>query len=244
MRVAALYDVHGNLPALEAVLAELESIEHDVILVGGDVSSGPMPGETLETLRALGDRARFIRGNADRELAAGAGPGLSDTWCVAQLTDEQRAFLGGLPLALSIDVDSVGQTLFCHATPRSDEQIVTAETPAERLLPMFDGVAERLIVCGHTHMQFDRAFSGLRLVNAGSVGMPYGEPGAHWALLGPGVELRRTAYDTGRAAERIRASGWPRGQEFAAQNVLTVPTAREAIEFFERVAAVEAEQPD
>jgi putative phosphoesterase len=240
VRVAALYDIHGNLPALESVLRELESVEHDLIVVGGDISAGPMPAETLETLRALGDRAQFVRGNADRELAFGGGSGLSDAWCVAQLSDEQRAFLGGLRQTLTVQVDGLGPTLFCHGSPRSDEDIVTAESPVNRVLPMLKGVMERVVVCGHTHLQFDRTISDVKLVNAGSVGMPYGEPGAHWVLLGPGVDLRRTTYDTAAAAGRIRASGWPRAAEFAAQNVLTVPTAKEAIEFFERIGAVEA----
>jgi diadenosine tetraphosphatase ApaH/serine/threonine PP2A family protein phosphatase len=102
---------------------------------------------------------------------------------------------------------------------------------------VLEAVPERLVVCGHTHMQYDRTISGRRLVNAGSVGMPYGEPGAHWALLGSGVELRRTAYDAERAAAQIRATGWPRANSFAAENVLTVPAAAEAIELFERIAA-------
>jgi predicted phosphodiesterase len=244
MRIAALYDVHGNLPALEAVLTELGSVDHDLILVGGDVATGPMPTQTLGILRGLGG-VRFIRGNADRELATGSATRPGDAWCVAQLSAEQRAFLGGLPQTLSLDVDGVGPALFCHATPRSDEEIVTVETDAARLLPVLEAVPERLVVCGHTHMHYDRRISDTRLVNAGSVGMPYGEPGAHWALLGPGVELRRTAYDAERAAALIRATGWPRADSFAAENVLTVPSAAEAVELFERMAAAQVDaSPD
>ena len=237
MHVAALYDIHGNLPALEVVLAEIERKSPDVILVGGDVSAGPFPSETLEVLRELGERARFIRGNADRYLAAGGRKlGLADAWCAEQLTVEQRRFLDGLPETITLDVDDLSPTLFCHGSPRSDEEMITLATTEARLLPMLEEVEERVVVCGHTHMQFDRTLSGVRIVNAGSVGMPYGTPGAFWALLGPGVELRRTEYDLEPAAGRIRTSAWPLAEEFAAENVLTVPSEQEATEFFERMA--------
>jgi predicted phosphodiesterase len=207
-----------------------------LILVGGDVATGPMPAQTLGILSGLGEPVHFIRGNADRELATGSGTRPGDAWCAAQLTEKQRAFLGGLPQTISLDVEGVGPTLFCHASPRSDEEVVTAETAAAALRPVLEAVPERLVVCGHTHMQYDRTISDTRLVNAGSVGMPYGEPGAHWALLGPAVELRRTAYDAERAAERIRVTGWPQAEIFSAENVLTVPSAAEVLELFERRA--------
>jgi putative phosphoesterase len=195
--VAALYDVHGNLPALEAVLADVPG--DAVILVGGDVTAGPLPAETLERLRGLGDRVRWIRGNADRELTP-SEPGLAPAdvigWVREQHTDEQIAFLHGLPERLELDVDGVGQVLFCHATPQNDTDIFLESTPEEAVAPAFAGVDADLVVCGHTHMQFSREIAGIRVVNAGSVGMPYDdEPGAYWLALGPEVEHRRTAYD-------------------------------------------------
>ena len=236
-RVAVITDIHANLPALEAALADVESARPDLILIGGDVAAGPMPRETLDRLMALGERARFIRGNADREVAAGAAAdaGLAESvrWCADQLTDGQRDFLASLPKVAVLEIEGLGATLFCHGSPRSDEEIITAATPPERLSEMLTGVEQRVVVCGHTHMQFDRVVGDTRVVNAGSVGMPYGEPGAHWALLGPDVALERTAYDLEDAARRIRASGWPGAEEFAEENVLTVPSASEAIEFFE-----------
>ncbi len=232
MRVAALYDVHGNLPALEAVLGELERVDHDLVVVGGDVVAGPWPSEVLQRLRALGDRARFIRGNADREVVhpsppreGGPPPGVMD-YTRDALSEEQLAFLDALPERESLDLDGLGRVLFCHATPRSDEEIVTAITPDERLRRVLEGVEEDVVVCGHTHVQFDRTIDRIRLVNAGSVGMPYErEPGAYWALLGADVELRRTEYDVEAAAEAIRASGWP--EEWP------VATPEDATEFFE-----------
>jgi putative phosphoesterase len=190
MAVATLYDVHGNLPALEAVLAEVP--DDATIVVGGDVcAGGAEPAEVLERLRALGDRVVWIRGNADRELMPGeqglAPPGALEA-TRAKLTDEQIAFLHGNPPTAQID-----RVLFCHATPRNDEDIFTERTPEERLVDIFAGVDADVVVCGHTHMQFDRTIAGKRVVNSGSVGMPYEEePGAYWTL---DLEHRRTAYE-------------------------------------------------
>ena len=199
-RFAALYDVHGNLPALEAVLAEV--VDADLIVVGGDVVGGPFPAETVERLRDLGDRVRWLRGNAERELVeqpppreAGPPPGELERLRAA-LTDEQVDFLYGLPERVELDVDGLGRILFCHATPQNDLDMVTPLTPEERLRRILDGVSADVVVAGHTHIQDDRRVGGVRWVNAGSVGMPYeDEPGACWALLGPEVELRRTEYD-------------------------------------------------
>ena len=208
MRVAALYDVHGNLPALEAVLAEVAREGVDAIVCGGDVCAGPMPQECLDALRSAG--ALFVRGNADRELAQ---------WPAAALGDEGRAFLAGLPLTVSLDVDGLGPTCFCHATPRSDEEIVTRLTPDDELAAAIGGIDERVVVAGHVHVQLDRIVGDRRFVNAGSVGMPYeGRRGAFWALLGPDVELRCTGYDADGGGRRgsarpaiptpTRSSGW------------------------------------
>ncbi|MGH3042994.1 MAG: metallophosphoesterase family protein [Gaiellaceae bacterium] len=243
MRIAALYDVHGNLPALEAVLAEVEELEVDAVVVGGDVAIGPMPRASLQLLLELGERALFLRGNGDREIAADP-PGSGDDlwaertrWAASQLTRGQRAWLAALPDTQSVDVDGLGAVLFCHGSPRSDEEILTRISPEERVTAAVAGVAEGVVVCGHTHVQFDRRVAGKRLANAGSVGMPYeARPGAYWALLGPGVELRRTEYDLEAAAEAIRATSFPEAVELAAANVLTVPSAEEATEQFERMA--------
>jgi putative phosphoesterase len=241
VRVAALYDVHGNLPALEAVLAEVAALEVDAVVVGGDVAIGPMPRAALELLLALRERALFVRGNGDREIAA-PEPGddlwLERTrWSAEQLERGQLAWLAGLPDTQTVDVDELGPVLFCHGSPRSDEEILTAISPDERVAAAVAGVEETVVVCGHTHVQFDREVAGKRLVNAGSVGMPYeAQPGAYWALLGPEVELRRTAYDLEAAAAAVSATGFPAAEALAAENVLTVPSAEEATEHFERLA--------
>ena len=158
--MAALYDVHGNLPAFEAVLAEIETIGVDLVLFGGDIATGPLPHETLERVRSLGDRARAIRGNADRalvELVRGSREPTDhpadDVWVLEQLDDEDRDFLAALPERETIEIEGLGAVLFCHATPRSDEEIVMAVMYAERLRDSLAGVQERLGVCGHTHIQ-------------------------------------------------------------------------------------------
>ena len=206
MRVAALYDVHGMPWALEAVLAELDA---DAIVFGGDLVWGPYPRETLEVIRSVD--AEIVRGNADRD------PG---EWVSAQLGAEELAWLRQLPESVSVD-----DVFYCHATPRSDEEIVTPETPDELLEEMLAGVGERLVVGGHTHMQQRRG----RYVNAGSVGMPYeGEVAAFWAVIGDDAEFRRTAFDVERAVAETRRSEWPPAASFVEENLLQSPTREEA----------------
>jgi predicted phosphodiesterase len=244
MRIAALYDVHGNLPALEAVLAEVERERVDLIVLGGDIVSGPFPRETYEAFRALGERAVALRGNADRaivEIRRGEREpqegAAGDGWVVARLTDEEAEGLGVLPEQLRFDVDGLGPVRFVHATVRDDEELFTEETPDDVVAPMFANADAAVVVCGHTHMQVDRQVGGVRVVNAGSVGMPYEAlPGAYWALLGPDVELRRTEYDLTAAAALIGALDWPNAEDFVRENLLVVPTRAEAIDVFERQA--------
>ncbi|MBX5475078.1 MAG: metallophosphoesterase family protein [Thermoleophilia bacterium] len=193
--IATLYDVHGNLRALEAVLAEIP--DEATIVVGGDVAAGgDRPAETLERLRALGDRVLWVRGNADRELTPGE-EGIVPPEVIeptrARLSEEQIAFLHGLPERLELDVDGVGRVLFCHASPRNDLDVFTERTPEERIAPLLAGVEADVVVCGHTHTQFERTVAGVRVVNSGSVGMPYeDEPGAYWTL---DLQHRRTVYE-------------------------------------------------
>jgi putative phosphoesterase len=246
MRVAALYDIHGNLPALEAVLQDIAQINVDQLVVGGDVVAGPMPRETLACLRNLTIPVHCIQGNADREVLAemkGADTGAVPDdvraiirWVAHQLQPEHAHFLASWPSTLRIDIPGLGQVLFCHATPRSDTELFTRLTPEQRLVPVFESLNLPLVVCGHTHMQFDRTIGAVRVVNAGSVGMPYGEPGAYWLLLGPALDFRRTDYDRGQAAARIRATNYPQAEDFAANNVIQPPSEAEALEVFTRAA--------
>jgi putative phosphoesterase len=198
MRVAAIYDIHGNLPALEAVLDEIRDEEVDEIVVGGDIVPGPMPRDCVSALQDLSLPVRFIRGNGENDVLA-----------------VHR-----------------GEVEFCHATPRDDNEIFTRVTPERRLRPIFEATGAALLICGHTHMQFDRRVGEVRVVNAGSVGMPFGEPGAYWALLGPGgVELRHTTYDLEAADAHIRSTEYPSELE-----VQRPPSESEMLDVFEAAA--------
>jgi predicted phosphodiesterase len=239
--VAALYDIHGNLPALEAVLDELQSERVDRIVVGGDVFPGPFSHEVLRRLKQLDIPTDFIVGNCETALAverAGGNTGLPEPvrdtirWCAQQIDDGEAAWLAKWPLTLAVDVERVGPVLFCHGTPRDDNEIFTEKTPDERVAPAFANVTERVVVCGHTHMQFDRTVGAVRIVNAGSVGMPFGEPGADWLLIGPTIEFRHTTYDRAKAAERIRATRYPQADDFASRYVLAPPSAKQMLDVF------------
>jgi putative phosphoesterase len=242
MRVAAIYDIHGNLPALEAVLADIRRERVDEIVVGGDVLPGPMARECLELLNQLGEPTRFIRGNCEvSTLAAMAGndPGrmpesAKETirWTARELQSDYKAAFQNWPKTLQLEITGLGRVLFCHGTPRDENEIFTRLTPDDRLLPIFENCGADLVICGHTHMQFDRVIGKTRVINAGSVGMPFGEPGADWLLLGPGVELRHTNYDLEAAAGRIRATNYPDREEFASKYVLNPPAEKQMPELF------------
>jgi putative phosphoesterase len=214
MRVAALYDIHANLPALEAVLKDVRLAGVDHVVVGGDVLPGPMPRETLTCLSDLDIPVQFIHGNGDRVvLAQRTGEDITEVpeqfrdvirWTAEQLDPEHETLLASWPPTCRVEIRGLGDVLFCHATPRNDTECFTRLTPEIRLVPVFAGVNVPLVICGHTHMQCDRAIGSVRVVNAGSVGMPFAQPqGAYWLLLGPDAQLRRTAYDFTKAAGAI-----------------------------------------
>ena len=242
MRVAALYDIHGNLPALEAVLEDVRRSGADHVIVGGDVLPGPMPNETIDCLFSLDLPATFIRGNGDREVVAHLEGNESKAipaafretmkWVARELSTDHAAMIRAWPASVSLIVHPLGPVRFVHATPRNDTEIFTRLTADSAVAAAFRDVREPIVVCGHTHMQFDRTVGGTRIVNAGSVGMPFGEPAAYWLLLGPGVELRRTAYDLPRAAERVRATAYPQAAEFADQSILHPQTEHQMLELF------------
>jgi predicted phosphodiesterase len=236
--VAALADVHGNATALEAALAELEREQPDLIVSCGDLTWGALPRETVALLEPWRDRSLFVRGNSERELLEHK---LLES-DVARWEHEQHDeatlsdYVASTRLHVTVDVDGLGPTLFCHGSPRSDEECVTAVTPAERVEEFTADVSAACIVTAHTHMQYDRRVGERRLLNPGSVGLPYElEPGnAYWALLGPEVELRRTPYDLEAAIGRMRAAGMPKFDQIE-ELIRTPPPQAEIIEHVERV---------
>ena len=235
MRVAALYDIHGNLPALEAVLAELTSALEggppEAIVVGGDVLWGPYQAECVERLRQVG--ARFLAGNCERAVLHEDSD--ADRWCRGQLDVELLADVGTWPATIELDLDGLGRVLFCHATPRSDDEIITRLTPDVAVAEALAATDADVVVCGHTHVQVDRVVPGApRLVNAGSVGMPCeGKRGAFWALLDDGVELRRTTYAVEPALARLGKAGFPSVEDVFFEQVRGEITAASASEYFE-----------
>lgn len=244
MRVAAIYDIHGNLPALESVLEEVRFSEAELIIVGGDVVPGPMPRETLERLLELDVPVRFIQGNGEigvlAEMTDAGAVRYSEQvremmrWSAHQIFPAYEQFVAGWAKTLRIEIGGIGTVLFCHATPRDENEIFTRLTPEEHLLPIFEKLDVSLVVCGHTHMQFDRMVGKIRVVNAGSVGKPFGKSGADWLLLDEDVQLQHTTYDLAKAAERIRKTSYPNAQEFAENYVLQPPKEEQMLEIYSR----------
>ncbi len=238
MRVAALDDVHGSLPALEAVLADRRCASADVVVCGGDLVVGPYPAECLDALESLGERARFLMGNCDREavlVPADGSLGPVARWCNERLGPERVSRVARWPATVELEVDGLGSVLFCHATPASDLPILTRATPEADVLRELGDVSADVVVCGHTHVQYDRRVGGVRLVNAGSVGMPYeGSPEARWALLGDeGLELVTTAYDAQAALEQLERTGFPLLRQWFVPMLNGEVSAEEATESFE-----------
>lgn len=241
MRVAVLSDVHGNLPALEAVLADLAQERVELVVSGGDVCSGPMPLEVLGRLLALAEvlPMLWVMGNADREVVGAWDGSLPERredpaarsahFAARRLDRHARDVLASFAVSLAAD-----GVRYCHGSPRSDTEILTAASSRRRVDAALAGVHEPLVVHGHTHHQYDHG----RIAGAGSVGMPYeGRAGAFWAIVDGGhVELRRTAYDLDVAAAAIRATGYPDAEDLLSESLLDPIPRREALAIFEAQA--------
>lgn len=244
MTIAALYDIHGNLPALEAVLAELEYLGVDEIVVGGDVVLGPMSNECLDLLLSIPIPTHFIQGNCEvavlHALAGDQTDNLPESvlktiqWTANELRPDQIEIISAWPKSIRLQISGLGKVLFCHATPRSENENFTRLTPDEKLKEIFKSVKEPWVVCGHTHMQFDKQVGKTRILNAGSIGMPFGKPGAYWLLLGKNIEFRCTAYDKEKASAIIRQSNYPSAEDFAINYVLNPPSEESMLQVFEQ----------
>lgn len=241
MKIAAIYDVHGNLPALQAVLGEIKGLGIDLLIAGGDIIAGPMPNEVLAELKRFNQQVetRYIYGNGESEaLRALAGEEIggfspaadeSARWVASTLRAEHIEFLKTWENTVTLDHPILGKTIFCHATPHNNVDVFTKASKPERISTLFATVSADLVVCGHTHMQVTHTLGHLKIINAGSVGMPFGATGAYWLMLDDQVDLKHTAYDLNGAAEVIKASSSPSRESFAAGNVLTAPSEEDAL---------------
>ncbi len=236
MRIAALYDIHGNLPAMEAALHACRQEGTSAVVIGGDIAAGPLPAQTLDIVMALGKWAVPIQGPKDRALVEAYDLRMAGkvkqlvafdpvvAWAAGRITGSHRDFLASLPESVLLHADELGEILFCRSLPGDNVRDVAVDTPQEEIAGMIEGVAARVVVLAGAHAAFERAVGGRRIVSPGSVGMPCGqEPGAAWALFGPEVGLRRTDYDLARAARRIVRSGMPGARALVRERVLSVP---------------------
>lgn len=245
-RVAVLSDVHANVPALRAVLAEPDVAAADLVVFNGDLTWGVDPDATVAIVQALGPRAVCVRGNSERyvrQIATGAYTPANprQEWVPARHGTGALAFVGSFPFSVVVEVTGLGPVRFCHGSPRSDNEAVTPGTSAERFAEMTAAIEEDVLVTGHTHLQFDRFVGTRRSVNPGSVGLPYhrGEPGvAYWALLGPDVQLRSTRYDVRESMAAIEAAGDPERARIA-ELLLKPPTPEEIIAEAEQLVMVD-----
>ena len=250
MKVLALYDIHGNVDALDAVLADPRAAGPDAVLVGGDAVPGPFAGAALDRLQQLSVPVHWVRGNGEREVAAAVGaaepePGdwaaITGAITAAELGDERARALGELPLAVELD-----GVLYCHASPRRDDEMLTRLSPAERWEEVLSDVAARVVVAGHTHQQDDRMVGGVRFLNAGSVGLPYeGDGAARWLWVADGVpELRHTPFDAKAAGTRMLAAGWPDERSIAASLIEPLPAIEITNVFEERAVSMRTHRDD
>jgi predicted phosphodiesterase len=209
VRILALYDIHGNPDALEAVLGDPRAASPDAVVIGGDVVPGAFGAAVLDRLAKLTGPVHWVRGNGEREVAAAVGGAAAEgddaaemsAFSVGELGPERARPLGELPLTVTVD-----GVLFCHASPRADDELLTRISSPQRWSEALAGVEVELVVAGHTHQQDDRMVDGTRFINAGSVGLPYeGDGDARWLWIEDGVpDLRRTAYDAAGAGRRMR----------------------------------------
>ena len=245
MKIAAIYDIHANPIALKAVLTDIETNNIDLIIVGGDVVSGPMPKETLDLLQNVKSPIRYILGNAETEVLRYLNGekinGLSERanqearWVSKQLSDENIELINSWSKFVEIHSKELGTILFCHGTPRSDVEVFTKVTPNKKLRQLFENVDASVVVCGHTHIQFDRKIKNIRIVNAGSVGMPFGKTGADWLLIDNSINFKHSDYDLEEAAKLIQKSNYPYAETFVLNNVLKSPSESDALEMLTKL---------
>jgi putative phosphoesterase len=238
-----LSDIHGIALALEAVLAVEARDPSDVLIVAGDTAAGPQPNQVIEILRQHEDRLIAISGNGDRELIEahdgtfeGEVPRLT-AWEAGAITPGNLGWLRALPGTIEFDMASLGRVHLCHATPQNDMDILLVDTRIERWQQCFADLAEdvKTVILGHTHMPFQRLVAGRRVINPGSVGMPFGQAGANWSRIRADgtIETRVTYFDINAALSDLEATGcYENAREWAFPYLTGQFTDVQAIETF------------
>lgn len=237
-RIGVISDPHGNLPALEAVLAELEREELDGLVCLGDVAVGPQPAETLARVRGLG--CPIVKGNWDEWFSEGipaAEPGneiakklveIGEFW-VAQLSAADLEAMRGFVPTVELDLGGGATALCFHGSPTSNLEGIYSVTPDEALEQILGAARAPVLLCGHTHLQMLRRYGTSVVVNPGSVGLPFSDwaphtiriaPWAEYAILGWDdgrlrLDLRRTTYDVDALLEQCLESGMPHARWWA-----------------------------
>ncbi|HEV3311263.1 MAG TPA: metallophosphoesterase family protein [Chloroflexota bacterium] len=247
--MAVLCDIHGNLPALDAVLADIARAPVDLVVFAGDILPGPMPVATLDRIMSLDVPTRFVMGNGDREaveafdVLSARAFGSSDApdikypsveWVASQLTLRHRDFLAAFESTVRVELDAGSAALCCHGSPRGDIEVITCFSPTSRVGPMIAGVSEDIVVCGHTHRQFDLRFGDKRVLNAGSVGMPYeGRRAAFWLVLDKEPNMRVTEYDVVSALDNFRDTDYPGVDDMFQESLIEPDDPDKVARFFE-----------
>ncbi|MDC7123936.1 MAG: metallophosphoesterase family protein [Spirochaetales bacterium] len=244
-KIAAIYDLHANYAAIEAVLKEIEHIGVDLLLIGGDVISGPLPNESLDLLKRSGLPSEYILGNAESDvlnnLSGQKINGLSARadeeaiWLTNVLSKENIECISNWQQRVSVESCNMGQILFCHGSPRSNQEVFTPSTTNTRLTEIFKNTAESIVVCGHTHMQFELKLDNLQIVNAGSVGMPFGEMDACWLLIDEKFNFMHTKYDVNKASYLVKNSDYPYAESFIENNIVTTPEILDMLKIFDQI---------
>jgi predicted phosphodiesterase len=236
-RIAVVSDVHGNVPAFAACLADIAAADVAGVAILGDLTWGPQPREILAMVAELGVPSWGIRGNAERaviDMAAGTRPTevAVDQWMIDEHGSDGVAVLAGFAASLSVDVGSIGRIRFCHGSPRSDIELLTPATSATLIAEVTLGVPERTIAHGHTHLQYQRSVGQHTVFGPGSVGIPYGtdgRTGARWAVASDAIELRVSSYDIEESIDIARRVGYP-GLPNYEKYLRTPPTLDELVE--------------
>jgi predicted phosphodiesterase len=235
-RIAVIGDVHGNAVAFAAVLEDIRGDAPDLVVVNGDLSWGPEPEETLALADDL-ESALFVRGNAESALLRRTGDSDTDRWMLERHSAERLQQIESFAGAVSVEVGGIGRLFVCHGSPRGDQELVTGETPDERMRELLAGRQLDVLVTAHVHLQFKRQVLGITSMNAGSVGLQYGgTPAAYWVEIGPEIRLRRTPYDLDEAERRTLSSGIPTADRIV-QMLREPPSAEEVTEHAERLVA-------